>query len=133
MPPEFLRRFRCPLEDCRRLFISKSGWTQHIHSVHADSDVSFNDTQNAIEMIPNPNITLILPPQTDRLLYSSPPTSPTRSHENFEASDPFQVMECLFSASDASETEPCYPTEYHSVVNGIYHTSLESTTGYTLY
>jgi hypothetical protein len=44
--PGPLRRFCCPVETCRRLLKSQSGWTRHIHSVHANIDSAFYEDQD---------------------------------------------------------------------------------------
>src|SRR5260370_42460092 len=69
-------RFRCPA--CQRLFKSKPGWTQHIQSNHSGLNITYAQSQNAIEMISNPDSARVLPPKEDWLLHSSPPTSPMR-------------------------------------------------------
>jgi hypothetical protein len=124
--PGILRRFRCPT--CQRLFKSKSGWTQHIQSNHSELNITYAQSQNAIVTISNPDSTRVLPPKDDRLLHSSPPTSPLRlsenNHDMYADIMPMDHGDLLSSPPSGSDSElgttssrQC-PTEYHPIISG---------------
>lgn len=131
--PSILRQFHCPA--CQRLLKSKYGWTQHIESSHSELNITYAQSQNAIAMISNPDSTRVLPPKEDRLLRSSPPTSPLRVSEYMydiddpmpidlpdPSSEPPHVLLSSPPSKSDSELEATssqqYPTECHPIISG---------------
>lgn len=132
--PSILRRFRCPT--CHHLSKTKSGWTKHIQSIHSELIITYVQSQNAMVMISNPDSTQVLPPKENRLLHSSPPTSPLRLSKNndnlhaniepmdFLGSEPEPLDDLLSLRPSESDSElgtitlQQYQTEYHPIISG---------------
>ena len=120
-----------------------------MHSIHGDLGIEF--TQDAIVKIPIPNTIQYLPSRKDRHLHSSPLTSSTEPFQNIlDAPDAPHVAESPFplrsglavsqSPSPSSSTQPLtfsllsddttfsesgqYPTEHHSIINGMLHIAI---------
>lgn len=121
--PSALRRLRCPLSTCPRLLRSKTGWTQHILSAHPDLNLSHIQSLNAVVTISEP----FFPMQSNRELYSSPPSTPTQHQEipspvalHWQELSPGSEPPRLspLPSVEEGDTPEIYPTEYHAFING---------------
>ena len=61
--PSPLQRFCCP--HCQRLFKRKSGWTQHIQSMHSELGITYAQSQSTVISVPIFDYTQVLPPTAD--------------------------------------------------------------------
>ena len=135
--PSPLQRFCCP--HCQRLFKRKSGWTQHIQSMHSELGITYAQSQSAVisvpildytqvlpptadHQVPIFDYTQVLPPTADHQVLSSPPTSPlqlSENHHNIYVDLPSKPLSDLLSSppSESDVTTP-FPKEYHPIING---------------
>jgi hypothetical protein len=93
-----LKRFRCPVETCRRLLKSQSGWTKHIQSAHANVDLRRYGNES-------PKVMVTRNLRGDQPLPSQGSQLPRSSYENPSLhSSP--VMSSLHSSPMTSPTQP---------------------------
>lgn len=104
-----------------------------MQSNHSEFIITYAQSQNAMVMISNPDSTQVLPPKENRLLHSSPPTSPLRLSENndnmYANIEPMDFLgselgphdDLSFLQPSESDSELAlqqYPTEYHPIIGG---------------
>jgi hypothetical protein len=136
------RRFRCPVETCQRLLKSQSGWTRHIHSVHANMDLACYEDQDPTEVLvmddggvdhraaspsshhngPSPHSSC--PASPVPAPYSSPNNNsnyyedPTTPCQEASYQFPLETRSSEPPSSSSSNSNEYPGTEYHHLISG---------------